>query len=209
MDIYSNAWRGNEASGNAESHPFYSKKLIFKIDLCDLQTHARWESPNSRSKTLYMCQFVDSFDRSRSTVRHRWVKSREMTSYPSTQLSTIFQHVGMLIYVFEASAHDADKDAAYYRNCLDALQKYSPEDAVFLFGHKMDLVRGGDGAPLLERRRRELQAEWSRARHRILYEHPRRGVVQATQSTDDLSRARFSLSPSRSPSHTFYSAYLD
>jgi Ras-related GTP-binding protein A/B len=49
-----------------------------------------------------------------------------MDSYPSTQRSIIFQHVGVLIYVFQVSAHDATKDAAYYRDCLDALQKYSP-----------------------------------------------------------------------------------
>src|SRR6266850_4344496 len=82
-----------------------------------------------------------------------------MDSYLSTQRSTIFQHVGVLIYVFEVSAHDAAKDAAYYRDCIDALQKYSPEAAVFLLVHKMDLVAGGDRAPLLERRSRELQVE--------------------------------------------------
>jgi len=81
-----------------------------------------------------------------------------MDSYLSTQRSTIFQHVGVLIYVFEVSAHDAVKDAAYYRECLDALQKYSPEAAVFLLVHKMDLVTG-DRAALLERRTLELQAE--------------------------------------------------
>jgi hypothetical protein len=82
-----------------------------------------------------------------------------MDSYLSTQRSTIFQHVGVLIYVFEVSAHDAAKDAAYYRDCLDALQKYSSEAVVFLLVHKMDLVAGGDRAALLERRSRELQAE--------------------------------------------------
>jgi len=81
-----------------------------------------------------------------------------MDSYLTTQRSTIFQHVGVLIYVFEVSAHDAAKDSAYYRNCLDALQKYSPEAAVFLLVHKMDLV-AGDRAVLLERRTRELQTE--------------------------------------------------
>jgi len=81
-----------------------------------------------------------------------------MDSYLSTQRATIFQHVGVLIYVFEVSAHDAAKDAAYYRDCLDALQRYSPEAAVFLLVHKMDLV-AGDRAALLERRTRELQAE--------------------------------------------------
>jgi len=49
----------------------------------------------------------------------------------STQRSMIFQHVGVLIYVFEANAHDAAKDAAYHRDCLDALPKYSPEAAMF------------------------------------------------------------------------------
>ena len=76
-------------------------------------------------------------------------------SFLSTQRSTIFQHVGVLIYVFEVSAHDAAKDPAYYRDCIDALQKYSPEAAMFLV-HKMDLDAGGDRAPLLERWSRKL-----------------------------------------------------
>jgi Ras-related GTP-binding protein A/B len=80
-------------------------------------------------------------------------------SYLSTQSQTIFQHVGVLIYVLEASAHDAAKDATYYHDDIDALQKYSPEAAVFLLVHKMDLDAGGDWAPLLERWSRKLQAE--------------------------------------------------
>jgi Ras-related GTP-binding protein A/B len=75
---------------------------------------------------------------------------------PVPRRSTIFRHVGVLIYVFEVSAHDAAKHAAYYRHCLDALRKCSPEAAVFLLVHKMDLVAGGDRAPLLERVSREL-----------------------------------------------------
>ncbi|KAN0135371.1 Gtr1/RagA G protein conserved region domain containing protein [Lactarius tabidus] len=81
-----------------------------------------------------------------------------MDSYLSTQRSTIFQHVWVLIYVFEVGARDTAKDAEYYRDCLDALQKYSPDAAVFLLVHKMDLVVG-DRSTLLERRKRELQAE--------------------------------------------------
>jgi hypothetical protein len=76
----------------------------------------------------------------------------------SIQRSTIFQHVGVLIYVFEVSTHDAAKDAAYYRDCLDALQEYSPEAGVFILVHKMDLVTG-DMTALLEQRTWELQAE--------------------------------------------------
>src|SRR6266478_4373405 len=82
-----------------------------------------------------------------------------MDSYLTTQRSTIFQQVGVLIYVFEVSTHDAVKDAAYYRDCLDALQKYLPEVAVFLVVHKIDLVAGDRATLLLERRMRELQAE--------------------------------------------------
>jgi Ras-related GTP-binding protein A/B len=81
-----------------------------------------------------------------------------MDSYLTTQRSTIFQHVAVLIYVFEVGARDAAKDAEYYRDCLDALQKYSPETAVFLLVHKMDLVTG-DKSAVLERRTRELQTE--------------------------------------------------
>jgi Ras-related GTP-binding protein A/B len=81
-----------------------------------------------------------------------------MDSYLTTQRSTIFQHVGVLIYVFEVGARDAAKAAEYYRDCLDALQKYSSEAAVFLLVHKMDLVTG-DRTTVLERRTRELQTE--------------------------------------------------
>ena len=80
-----------------------------------------------------------------------------MDSYLTTQRSTIFQHVGVLIYVFEVGTRDAAKAAEYYRDCLDALQKYSPEAAVFLLVHKMDLA--GDRTAVLERRTRELQTE--------------------------------------------------
>jgi hypothetical protein len=73
-----------------------------------------------------------------------------MDSYLSTQRSTIFSHVGVLIYVFDivTLTKDSDterksreKDLEYYRDCLDALAKYSPEASVFLLIHKMDLVR--------------------------------------------------------------------
>jgi Ras-related GTP-binding protein A/B len=81
-----------------------------------------------------------------------------MDSYLTTQRSTIFQHVCVLIYVFEVGARDAAKDAEYYRDCLDGLQKYSSEASVFLLVHKMDLVTG-DKVAVLERRTRELQSE--------------------------------------------------
>jgi Ras-related GTP-binding protein A/B len=65
-----------------------------------------------------------------------------MDSYLSAQRSTIFQHVGVMIYVFDVETHEMSKDLEYYRDCLDGLKAYSPEAKVFLLVHKMDLVRG-------------------------------------------------------------------
>ena len=80
-----------------------------------------------------------------------------MDSYLSTQQSTIFQHVGVLIYVFEIESRSMQRDLEYYGECLAALRKYSPDAAVFLLVHKMDLVRP-PRAPVLERKAAELRA---------------------------------------------------
>lgn len=79
-----------------------------------------------------------------------------MDSYLSTQRGTIFQHVGVLIYVFDVESREMDKDLVYYRDCLDALKKFSPEAVVFLLVHKMDLVRSAKKG-ILEKKTRELQ----------------------------------------------------
>ena len=65
-----------------------------------------------------------------------------MDSYLSIQQSTIFQHVGVMIYVFEVETRNMEKDLDYYKACLAALQKFSPNASVFLLVHKMDLARG-------------------------------------------------------------------
>ncbi|CCM04423.1 uncharacterized protein FIBRA_06600 [Fibroporia radiculosa] len=78
-----------------------------------------------------------------------------MDSYLALQQSTIFQHVGVLIYVFEVELRNMAKDLEYYRNCLAALQRYSPDAAVFLLVHKMDLAR--DKVAVLERKTHELK----------------------------------------------------
>ncbi|KAJ7461574.1 Gtr1/RagA G protein conserved region-domain-containing protein [Mycena latifolia] len=77
-----------------------------------------------------------------------------MDSYLTTQRSTIFQHVGVLIYVFDVETHEMHKDLEYYRDCLDGLRQFSPEAAVFLLVHKMDLVR--DKGATFERKKKEL-----------------------------------------------------
>lgn len=81
-----------------------------------------------------------------------------METYLAQQQSTIFQHVAVMIYVFEVESRNMSKDLAYYRGCLAALRKNSPEAAVFLLVHKIDLVRG-DRAAVLERKTHELQQE--------------------------------------------------
>ncbi|EMD38178.1 hypothetical protein CERSUDRAFT_113330 [Gelatoporia subvermispora B] len=79
-----------------------------------------------------------------------------MDSYLSTQQSTIFQHVGVLIYVFEVESRNREKDLEYYRNCLDALRRYSPDASIFLLVHKMDLARP-PREQVLERKAEELR----------------------------------------------------
>ncbi|CDO73619.1 hypothetical protein BN946_scf185014.g89 [Trametes cinnabarina] len=79
-----------------------------------------------------------------------------MDSYLSIQQSTIFQHVGVMIYVFEVETRNMEKDLDYYKACLAALKRYSPNAAVFLLVHKMDLARGPK-AETLARKAKELK----------------------------------------------------
>ena len=79
-----------------------------------------------------------------------------MDSYLTTQRSTIFQHVGVMIYVFDVESRGMNKDLEYYRDCLEGLKQFSPEAAVFLLVHKMDLVREPKGVTF-EKKNKELQ----------------------------------------------------
>ena len=81
-----------------------------------------------------------------------------MDSYLSTQRSTIFQHVAVLIYVFDIETREALKDLGYYRDCIDGLRKYSAEAKVFLLVHKMDLVRE-NADDVLAKKRAQLEQE--------------------------------------------------
>lgn len=78
-----------------------------------------------------------------------------MDSYLSTQQLTIFSHVGVMIYVFDVESRDMSKDLVYYRDCLDGLRQHSPNAAVFLLVHKMDLVREPKGLTL-DKKKKEL-----------------------------------------------------
>lgn len=78
-----------------------------------------------------------------------------MDAYLSTQRSTIFQQVGVMIYVFDVESGDTTKDLEYFRDCLDGLLHYSPEAAIFLLIHKMDLVR--DRQLVFDKKRQDLE----------------------------------------------------
>lgn len=78
-----------------------------------------------------------------------------MDTYLSTQRSTIFQQVAVMIYVFDVESEDMTKDLEYFRDCLDGLLQYSPEAAIFLLIHKMDLVR--DRQQVFEKKKQELE----------------------------------------------------
>ncbi|KAF9053075.1 rraga protein [Panaeolus papilionaceus] len=79
-----------------------------------------------------------------------------MDTYLSTQRATIFQQVGVMIYVFDVESREMNKDLEYYRDCLGWLRHYSPEAAVFLLVHKMDLVRE-PRQHMFEKKKQELQ----------------------------------------------------
>jgi len=79
-----------------------------------------------------------------------------MDHYLTTQRSTIFQHVGVLIYVFDVESRDREMDLQYYTDCLQSLTTYSPEAGVFVLVHKMDLVRG-DKEAVFNKKKKELE----------------------------------------------------
>lgn len=79
-----------------------------------------------------------------------------MDSYLTTQRSTIFQQVGVMIYVFDVETREMGKDLEYYRDCMMGLKQFSPDAAVFLLVHKMDLV-SKPRQPTFDKKKQELQ----------------------------------------------------
>ena len=77
-----------------------------------------------------------------------------MDTYLSTQRSTIFQQVGVMIYVFDVESREENKDREYFRDCMAGLKQHSPDATIFLLIHKMDLVR--ERQQIFERKRLEL-----------------------------------------------------
>jgi len=80
-----------------------------------------------------------------------------MESYLHQQRSTVFSAVGVLIYVFDIETRELGRDLEYFRECLEGLRQHSSGASVFLLVHKMDLVREGERAAVLARKREELE----------------------------------------------------
>ncbi|KZS90038.1 hypothetical protein SISNIDRAFT_431597, partial [Sistotremastrum niveocremeum HHB9708] len=78
-----------------------------------------------------------------------------MDSYLTTQRSTIFKDVGVLIYVLDVESRETEKDIHYYNEVLAAVAKESEGAGVFVLVHKMDLVRGNREVAF-DRKKREL-----------------------------------------------------
>lgn len=78
-----------------------------------------------------------------------------MDSYLTTQRGTIFKQVGVMIYVFDVESRELNKDLEYFKNCMAGLTAYSPDAAVFLLIHKMDLVR--DREQVFQKKKEELE----------------------------------------------------
>jgi len=64
-----------------------------------------------------------------------------MESYFVSQRDNIFNHVEVLIYVFDVCSREMEKDLRYYQSCLEGLLTHSPDAKVFCLIHKMDLLK--------------------------------------------------------------------
>lgn len=85
-------------------------------------------------------------------------QSSFLESYLNSQKSTVFAHVGVLIYVFDVDAGAAEwrNDLAYFQQCLRTLFAYSPDAAAFVLVHKMDLVPAPERANTFSRKKQEI-----------------------------------------------------
>jgi len=77
-------------------------------------------------------------------------------TYFSTQKTHVFSNVAVLIYVFDISNKDYQKDVSYFKLCVEAIIQHSPEAKVFCLIHKMDLVSADQGQKISRKREGEL-----------------------------------------------------
>lgn len=67
-----------------------------------------------------------------------------LDNYLSAQRDTIFSNVAVLIYVFDMTTTEWEKDLHYFEDNLAALRENSPDAGVWVLMNKMDLVDSED-----------------------------------------------------------------
>lgn len=80
-----------------------------------------------------------------------------MENYFSSQRDHIFRNVEVLIYIFDIESREVQKDLAYYRSCIEAIQQNSKDAKVFCLIHKMDLVPEDQREQVFRKRESELK----------------------------------------------------
>lgn len=65
-------------------------------------------------------------------------------NYFDSQRDTIFRSVEVLIYVFDIDSADLETDIVLFDGTLEAMEQNSPDAAIFILIHKMDLIAEKD-----------------------------------------------------------------
>jgi len=63
-----------------------------------------------------------------------------MENYFDSQREQIFKNVQVLIYVFDISSKEKDRDMQYFHRCIKAIEENSKDASVFCLLHKMDNI---------------------------------------------------------------------
>lgn len=69
---------------------------------------------------------------------------RYYENYFDDQRDTIFRNVEVLIYVFDIDSGDLENDIILFDGILEAMEQNSPDAAIFILIHKMDLIAEED-----------------------------------------------------------------
>lgn len=79
-----------------------------------------------------------------------------MEQYFQSQKDQIFKNVEVLIYVFEVVSKEPEKDLAYYKSWLSALEELSKGARIFCLIHKMDLIAETMRDKVFEQKEKEI-----------------------------------------------------
>lgn len=78
-------------------------------------------------------------------------------SFFASQQDHLFHNVAVLIFVFDVESKKPKKEITYFRNCVEALLKHSPEARIFCLVHKMDLLPEDRGDVVFRKKRGEYE----------------------------------------------------